>query len=481
MIMFFPPHSVKFRYGFNEHMHSSLNHLHALFPSGGSSSGVGTDRRIKVERRERDRQRDRERKLGEEDIITVIEPRESSREKAESLEKEMSMLWKRLMEVGREMVRLKDVYRRELEASLTRLHLQKEKERTFGERAKKRQQRERSRSREKKKRRIEVEDDLSYNSTERNADSHKKADAAINVVTMSDDSEEAGQKSGGVGGGADTSKSHCPADEKEEPSSEAEDEEEEGSDSSTESDDSGGHHTDVETGYTASFINEELPPYLPAIPGCRSVEEFQPLNKIAEGTYGTIYRARDKRTAEVVALKRLKMEKGTKGYHITTLREINILIKAKHQNIVTIRDIVLGSNTHNIVIVMEYVEHDLMSLMKTMKQRKDVFIPGEVKCLMQQLLRAVTYLHDNWIMHRDLKTSNLLLSHRGILKVCDFGLARQFGSPPKPYTPTVVTLWYRAPELLLGIKEYSSAIDMWSVGCIFGELLSMEALFPGIS
>ncbi|XP_017754070.1 PREDICTED: cyclin-dependent kinase 11B [Eufriesea mexicana] len=225
----------------------------------------------------------------------------------------------------------------------------------------------------------------------------------------------------------------------------------------------------------------ELPPYLPAIQGCRSVEEFQCLNRIEEGTYGVVYRARDKRTDEIVALKRLKMEKEKEGFPITSLREINTLLKAQHPNIVTVREIVVGSNMDKIFIVMDYVEHDLKSLMETMKQKKQVFIPGEVKCLMQQLLRAVAHLHDNWILHRDLKTSNLLLSHRGILKVGDFGLAREYGSPLRQYTPIVVTLWYRAPELLLSGKEYSTPIDMWSVGCIFAELLRMEALFPGKS
>ncbi len=104
---------------------------------------------------------------------------------------------------------------------------------------------------------------------------------------------------------------------------------------------------------------------------------------------------------------------------------------------------------------------------------------GEVKCLLQQLLRAVAHLHDNWILHRDLKTSNILLSHSGILKVGDFGLAREYGSPLKAYTSIVVTLWYRAPELLLGVKEYSTPIDVWSVGCIFGELLTLDAIFQG--
>uniref|UniRef100_A0A3Q3SAU6 cyclin-dependent kinase n=1 Tax=Mastacembelus armatus TaxID=205130 RepID=A0A3Q3SAU6_9TELE len=225
-------------------------------------------------------------------------------------------------------------------------------------------------------------------------------------------------------------------------------------------------------------MKKELPKYLPALQGCRSVEEFQCLNRIEEGTYGVVYRAKDKKTDEIVALKRLKMEKEKEGFPITSLREINTILKAQHPNIVTVREIVVGSNMDKIYIVMNYVEHDLKSLMETMKQP---FLPGEVKTLMIQLLRGVRHLHDNWILHRDLKTSNLLLSHKGILKIGDFGLAREYGSPLKPYTPVVVTLWYRSPELLLGAKEYSTAVDMWSVGCIFGELLTQKPLFPGKS
>nr|CAI5848543.1 unnamed protein product [Callosobruchus analis] len=166
------------------------------------------------------------------------------------------------------------------------------------------------------------------------------------------------------------------------------------------------------------------------------------------------------------------MEKEKEGFPITSLREINTLLKGQHPNIVTVREIVVGSNMDKIFIVMDYVEHDLKSLMETMRQ---------IKCLLKQLLTAVAHLHDNWILHRDLKTSNLLLSHKGILKVGDFGLAREYGSPLKAYTPIVVTLWYRAPELLLCAKEYSTPIDIWSVGCIFAELLLMNALFPGKS
>ncbi|KAK2172916.1 hypothetical protein NP493_918g00000 [Ridgeia piscesae] len=225
-------------------------------------------------------------------------------------------------------------------------------------------------------------------------------------------------------------------------------------------------------------MKTKLPPYFPAIQGCRSVEEFNCLNRIEEGTYGVVYRAKDKKSDEIVALKRLKMEKEKDGFPITSLREINTLLKAQHINIVTVREIVVGSNMDKIYIVMDYVEHDLKSLMETMK---DPFMIGEVKTLMIQLLRGVAHLHDNWIIHRDLKTSNLLLSHKGILKIGDFGLAREYGSPLRHYTPIVVTLWYRAPELLLGTKLYSTPIDLWSVGAIFAEFLTRKPLFPGKS
>lgn len=174
--------------------------------------------------------------------------------------------------------------------------------------------------------------------------------------------------------------------------------------------------------------------------GCRSVDEFERLNKIDEGTYGVVYRARDKKTGEIVALKKVKMEKEREGFPLTSLREINILLSFHHPTIVDVKEVVVGSNLDSIFMVMEYMEHDLKGLMETMKQP---FSQSEVKCLMLQLLDGIKYLHDNWVLHRDLKTSNLLLNNRGELKICDFGLARQYGSPLKPYTHLVVTLWYR--------------------------------------
>ncbi|KAJ9597556.1 hypothetical protein L9F63_011557, partial [Diploptera punctata] len=217
--------------------------------------------------------------------------------------------------------------------------------------------------------------------------------------------------------------------------------------------------------------------YFPAIEGCRSVNEYEIVSRIAEGSYGVVYEAKDRHTQEIVALKKLKMEKEKEGFPITSLREINTLLKAQHPNIVTVREIVVNSNIDKIFIVMDYIEHDLKSFMESMKKKKEVFHKGEVKCLMLQLLRGVAHLHDNWILHRDLKTSNLLLSNKGILKIGDFGLAREYGSPLKPYSPIVVTLWYRAPEVLLGARRYSTPVDVWSIGCIFSELITMEPLF----
>ncbi|KAI9506471.1 hypothetical protein GGI25_005560 [Coemansia spiralis] len=209
--------------------------------------------------------------------------------------------------------------------------------------------------------------------------------------------------------------------------------------------------------------------------GCRSIECYERLNKIEEGTYGVVYRARDLATNEIVALKHLKLETERNGFPITSLREIHTLLLAKHPNIVNVREIVVGRSLNSIYMVMDYMEHDLRTLMESMEEP---FGPSEIKSLMLQLINAVAHLHSNWLVHRDLKTSNLLMSG-GHLCVADFGLARKYGSPRSNMTGLVVTLWYRAPELLLGDTKYSTSVDMWSVGCIFAEFFSKTPIFPG--
>ncbi|KAI6212378.1 hypothetical protein M3Y94_00015500 [Aphelenchoides besseyi] len=152
-----------------------------------------------------------------------------------------------------------------------------------------------------------------------------------------------------------------------------------------------------------------------------------------------------------------------------------------HPNVVRFKEIVTDSTGEKIYMVMEFVEQNLCALMRQLKEREKRFTLPQVKSLMHQLLSGLAYMHDEWVIHRDLKTANLLLSHGNILKIGDFGLAREYGDPVKAYTQLVVTLHYRAPELLLGAKKYSTAIDMWSVGCIFGEFFKLNPILPGTS
>ncbi|KAG4416639.1 hypothetical protein IFR04_010219 [Cadophora malorum] len=212
---------------------------------------------------------------------------------------------------------------------------------------------------------------------------------------------------------------------------------------------------------------------------CRSVEDYEKLNDIEEGAYGWVSRAKDMRTGEVVALKRLKMDNAQDGIPVTGLREIQTLRDCVHPNIVGLKEVVVGEDTRkieNIFLVLDFLEHDLKTLLEDMAEP---FLTSEIKTLLLQLTRGVSYLHNSWILHRDLKTSNLLLNNRGQLKIADFGMARYYGSPSPKLTQLVVTLWYRAPELLLGTERYGPAVDMWSVGCIFGELLTKEPLLQG--
>jgi len=218
--------------------------------------------------------------------------------------------------------------------------------------------------------------------------------------------------------------------------------------------------------------------HLDMLRGCRSVEHFERLNHIDEGTYGVVFRARDKATGRIVALKKVKMEKEKEGFPLTSLREIAILLSLRHPNVVNVTEVVVGNSLDSVFMVMEYMEHDLKGLLES---QRCAFTVSEVKCLFLQLLSATQHLHANWVLHRDLKTSNVLVNNRGELKLCDFGMARAYGSPLRPYTPVVCTLWYRAPELLLGSATYSTAVDMWSLGCILAELLSRETLLPGRS
>ncbi|KAL4794724.1 kinase-like domain-containing protein [Aspergillus venezuelensis] len=221
---------------------------------------------------------------------------------------------------------------------------------------------------------------------------------------------------------------------------------------------------------------------------CRHVDNFELLNHIEEGSYGWVSRAKELGTGEVVALKRLKLDNSPDGFPVTGLREIQTLLEARHQNVVFLREVVMGNAMDQYAsypsapympipnILLDFHEHDLKTLLDEMREP---LLPSETKTLLLQFLSGIDFLHTQWIMHRDLKTSNLLINNRGELKIADFGMARYFGDPPPKLTQLVVTLWYRSPELLLGAESYGPEIDLWSVGCIFGELLLKEPLLQG--
>jgi cell division cycle 2-like protein len=226
-----------------------------------------------------------------------------------------------------------------------------------------------------------------------------------------------------------------------------------------------------------------FPLHNPLLQGCRSVyDTYERLARVSEGTYGVVWKARDLATNEVVALKQIKFDadqQKNQGFPVTALREISVLLALNHESIVTVKEMVVGSTNDKVFMVMEFMELDLQEAMKQKRQYPNVLRQAELKGVMQQILSGTSHMHSKWFLHRDLKTSNILVHRSGKVALCDFGLARRYQDPPRALTQLVVTLWYRAPELLFGEDCYGPAIDMWSLGCIFGELICQEAMMQG--
>lgn len=194
------------------------------------------------------------------------------------------------------------------------------------------------------------------------------------------------------------------------------------------------------------------------------IDNFSRVEKIGEGTYGVVYRARDNQKGDNVALKRIRLETEADGVPSTTIREISLLKELNHLNIVKLLDIIHTDN--KLFLVFEYLNQDLKKYMESYPD-KNGLPPGLVKSYLFQLLQGISYCHTHRILHRDLKPQNLLLTTDGLIKLADFGLARCFGVPIRTFTHEVVTLWYRAPEILLGSKYYSTEVDIWSIAGIF--------------
>ncbi|KAI9197403.1 kinase-like domain-containing protein [Polychytrium aggregatum] len=219
--------------------------------------------------------------------------------------------------------------------------------------------------------------------------------------------------------------------------------------------------------------SSSMPSSKPANP----YDNYEKIEKIGEGTYGVVYKARCRNTGRIVALKKIRLETEDEGVPSTAIREISLLKELNHANVVRLLDIV--HNDTKLYLIFEFLDLDLKKYMDSVSPH--MLHPDLVKSYMYQLVQGVFYCHSHRILHRDLKPQNLLIDQHGMLKLADFGLARAVGVPLRTYTHEVITLWYRAPEILLGSKHYSTAVDMWSVGTIFAEMAMREALFPGDS
>jgi len=208
---------------------------------------------------------------------------------------------------------------------------------------------------------------------------------------------------------------------------------------------------------------------------------YERIKFLGEGTFATVYKARDLNdpTGRVVAIKKIKLGNRTEardGINRTALREIKLLQELKHENLIELVD-VFGQKS-NISLVLDFMETDLEVIIR---DQSIMITPPHTKAFLLATIRGLEYLHMHFVLHRDLKPNNLLIDLNGIVKIGDFGLAKQFGSPSRELTNQVVTRWYRPPELMFGARQYSTGVDMWSVGCIAAELLTRRAFLPGTS
>jgi serine/threonine protein kinase len=207
-----------------------------------------------------------------------------------------------------------------------------------------------------------------------------------------------------------------------------------------------------------------------------SLANYEKQDKLGEGTYGVVYKALDKRTGDTVALKKIRLDQEEEGLPATAVREISILRDLNHPNIVDLKEVI--NSRGKLTLVFEFLEKDLKKFLDGQRRGLQAML---IKSYAYQILAGLCYCHCRRVIHRDMKPQNLLLNRQGLIKLCDFGLARAFTIPLRSYTHEVVTLWYRAPEILLGSEFYSIGVDVWSVGCIIAEMFARRPLFPGDS
>jgi len=208
-----------------------------------------------------------------------------------------------------------------------------------------------------------------------------------------------------------------------------------------------------------------------------AILKYKQIEKVGEGTYGVVYKAQDLTTGRIVALKKIRLEHEDDGVPSTSIREISLLKELAHPNVVRLYEVIHSDK--QLHLVFEYLDEDMKKYMKRFPNQK--VEPATAKSFVYQLLKGIAFCHSHRVLHRDLKPQNLLIENGTIVKLADFGLARAFNTPINTLTHEVVTLWYRAPEVLLGASQYATPLDVWSIGCIMAELYTGRALFPADS
>ncbi|KAL4565938.1 hypothetical protein LXL04_030044 [Taraxacum kok-saghyz] len=207
----------------------------------------------------------------------------------------------------------------------------------------------------------------------------------------------------------------------------------------------------------------------------KSADAYDKLDKVGSGTYSNVYKARDRKTKKIVALKKVRFDTSEPESIKFMAREIMMLRKLDHPNIVKLEGLATSRMQYSLYLVFDYMQTDLSRIIS----REDRLTEPQVKSYMQQLLSGLQHCHERGILHRDIKGSNLLIDRNGMLKIADFGLANYY-NPKRPVALTnrVVTLWYRAPELLLGTTNYGPGIDLWSAGCLLAEMFAGRPIMP---
>jgi cyclin-dependent kinase 7 len=205
------------------------------------------------------------------------------------------------------------------------------------------------------------------------------------------------------------------------------------------------------------------------------MENYKVIKALGQGTWGVVHMAEQRGTQRIVAIKKIKSERYEEGVNFTAIREIKLLREFRHEHIIELVDCF---TTPDLAVCLVY-ECATTDLEKILANKAIPISLADTKQHLLSLLMAISACHDRWILHRDLKPDNMLYLQNGIMKLADFGLARMYGTPKQRLSPQAITLWYKPPELLLGASEYSSAADMWSVGCIFAELLLRRPFLQG--